>query len=325
VPTCQGFGNTIGLDLNLVIPNRELSLSQGAVEPWMKPQYEWAHKELLRLGKQAGIPTTVPFRQLTREQQKTIVQGRNGFDGVLGFFDWLETKKYKLHGSSVPIQVSRLHVVSRLWRLALRLEARLVRVSGKTLPEICSMSAAEAAEFFDHLTLSPSEMEIAGRLLSRVSQSIEIPDRCRSSVFDYLIASLRRCRAEKPNDSARHEPGRSLVGALYVLDEPSIGLHPRDNARLIRILKNLRDIGNTVLVVEHEPEMMLSSDKLIDIGPGAGELGVKWFFKHNRRDDSPRAVAHGQVPARRARNQSAKESPFDWAALARDRAPASTT
>ena len=278
-PKCQGFGNTIGLDLNLVIPNRELSLAQGAVEPWMKPQYDWAQKELIRFSKQAGIPTTVPFRQLTREQQKTIVQGRNGFDGVMGFFDWLETKKYKLHVRVFLSKYRGYTLCPDCGGSRLRLEARLVRVSGKTLPEVCSMSAAEAAEFFEHVTLSPSELEIAGRLLQEIRSRLKflIDVGLQYLTLDRLASTLSGGEAQRIQLATNL--GASLVGALYVLDEPSIGLHPRDNARLIRILKNLRDIGNTVLVVEHEPEMMLSSDKLIDIGPGAGELGGEVVFQ----------------------------------------------
>jgi excinuclease ABC subunit A len=278
-PTCQGFGNTIGLDLNLVIPNRELSLAQGAVEPWMKPQYEWAQKELLRFSKQAGIPTTVPFRLLTRDQQKTIVQGRNGFDGVMGFFDWLETKKYKLHVRVFLSKYRGYTLCPDCGGSRLRLEARLVRVGGKTLPEICSLSAAEAAEFFERLKLNKSEAEIAGRLLHEIRSRLKflIDVGLQYLTLDRLASTLSGGEAQRIQLATNL--GASLVGALYVLDEPSIGLHPRDNARLIRILKNLRDIGNTVLVVEHEPEMMMASDKLIDIGPGAGELGGEVVFQ----------------------------------------------
>jgi excinuclease ABC subunit A len=234
---------------------------------------------LLRFSKEAGIPTAVPFRQLTREQQKTIVQGRNGFDGVLGFFDWLETKKYKLHVRVFLSKYRGYTLCPDCGGSRLRLEARLVRVSGKTLPEICSMSAAEAAEFFDDLTLSPSEMEIAERLLHEIRNRLKflIDVGLQYLTLDRLASTLSGGEAQRIQLATNL--GASLVGALYVLDEPSIGLHPRDNARLIRILKNLRDIGNTVLVVEHEPEMMLSSDKLIDIGPGAGELGGEVVFQ----------------------------------------------
>lgn len=278
-PTCQGFGNTIGLDLNLVIPNRELSLAKGAVEPWMKPQYEWAQKELLRFSKQAGIPTTVPFRQLTREQQKVILQGKNGFDGVKGFFDWLETKKYKLHVRVFLSKYRGYTLCPDCSGSRLRLEARLVRVCGKTLPEVCAMSAANAAVFFENLTLSSSEMGIASRLLEETRNRLKflIDVGLQYLTLDRLASTLSGGEAQRIQLATNL--GASLVGALYVLDEPSIGLHPRDNVKLIRILQNLRDIGNTVLVVEHEPEMMMSSDKIIDIGPGAGELGGEVVFQ----------------------------------------------
>ena len=278
-PTCQGFGNTIGLDLDLVIPNRELSLAQGAIEPWMKPQYDWAQKELLRFSKQAGIPTTIPFRQLTREQQKTIVQGRNGFDGVKGFFDWLETKKYKLHVRVFLSKYRGYTLCPDCGGSRLRMEARLIRVNGKTLPEVTSMSAAEAATFFSNPTLTARETEVAGRLLQEIRSRLKflIDVGLQYLTLDRLASTLSGGEAQRIQLATNL--GASLVGALYVLDEPSIGLHPRDNQKLIRILKNLRDIGNTVLVVEHEPEMMVASDKLIDIGPGAGELGGEVVFQ----------------------------------------------
>ena len=278
-PTCQGFGNTIGLDLNLVIPNRELTLAGGAIEPWMKPQYDWAQKELLRFCKQAGIPTNIPFRQLTREQQKTIVQGRNGFDGVTGFFDWLDTKKYKLHVRVFLSKYRGYTVCPDCGGSRLRLEARLIRVSGKTLPEVCAMSAADAAGFFNEINLSAAELVIADRLLHEIRSRLKflIDVGLQYLTLNRLASTLSGGEAQRIQLATNL--GASLVGALYVLDEPSIGLHPRDNAKLIAILKNLRDIGNTVLVVEHEPEMMFSSDKLIDIGPGAGELGGDVVFQ----------------------------------------------
>lgn len=277
-PTCQGFGNTIGLDLDLVIPNRELSLSQGAIEPWTKPQYEWAQKELLKFAKQSGISTDLPFRQLSREQQKTIVQGRNGFDGVKGFFDWLETKKYKLHVRVFLSKYRGYTLCPDCNGARLRLEARLVRVWEKTLPQVSAMTAAEAAVFFDEINLSESELDIAGRLLHEIRSRLKflIDVGLQYLTLDRLASTLSGGEAQRIQLATNL--GASLVGAIYVLDEPSIGLHPRDNQRLIRILENLRDIGNTVLVVEHEPEMMMSADKIIDIGPGAGELGGDVVF-----------------------------------------------
>jgi excinuclease ABC subunit A len=172
-PTCQGFGNTIGLDLGLVIPNRELSLAAGAIEPWTKPQYEWAQKELIKFSKQSGIPTDVPFRALNREQQKTIVQGRNGFDGVMGFFDWLETKKYKLHVRVFLSKYRGYTLCPACGGARLRLEARLVRVGGKTLPEICAMTSAEAASFFQNVKLDEASLGIAGRILHEIRSRLK--------------------------------------------------------------------------------------------------------------------------------------------------------
>ena len=277
-PTCQGFGNTIGLDFNLVIPNRELTLAKGAVEPWTKPQYEWAQKEMLKFARAAGIPTDVPFRQLSADQQRAIIRGRNGFGGVKGFFDFLETKKYKLHVRVFLSKYRGYTLCPDCNGARLRLEARIVRVAGRPLPEVCAMTAAEAGLFFNEIHLSDSENDIAGRLLEEIRNRIKflIDVGLEYLTLDRLASTLSGGEAQRIQLATNL--GAALVGALYVLDEPSIGLHPRDNQRLIRILENLRDIGNTVLVVEHEPEMMNAADKVIDIGPGAGELGGEVVF-----------------------------------------------
>jgi excinuclease ABC subunit A len=277
-PTCQGFGNTIGLDLDLVIPNRELTLAGGAIEPWTKPQYEWAQKELIKVCKQEGIPTNVPFRQLTGEQQRAVIKGRDSFDGVLGFFDWLETKKYKLHVRVFLSKYRGYRMCPDCGGSRLRQEARLVQVGGKSLAEVCAMTAAGAARFFNELSLDQTQMDIAGRLLHEIRSRLKflLDVGLEYLTLDRLASTLSG--GESQRIQLATSLGASLVGALYVLDEPSIGLHPRDNQRLIAILKSLRDIGNTVLVVEHEPEMMLAADKIIDIGPGAGEMGGEVVF-----------------------------------------------
>ncbi|MGH9759638.1 MAG: excinuclease ABC subunit UvrA, partial [Blastocatellia bacterium] len=277
-PECQGFGNTIGLDIDLVVPNRELSLADGAIEPFTKPQYQSVQKEMLRHCRQSSIPTDVPFRELSRDQRDSIVRGRNGFYGVKGFFDWLETKKYKLH---IRVFLSKYRGYTTCYSCGggrLRREAMMIRVAGKTMPEISAMSAAAASEFFESIELGPTQAEISGRLVD------EIRDRLKFLVdvgleyltLDRLASTLSGGEAQRIQLATNL--GSSLVGALYVLDEPSIGLHPRDNQRLIRILKDLRDIGTTVLVVEHDPEMILSAEKVIDVGPGAGELGGEIVF-----------------------------------------------
>ena len=278
-PTCQGFGNTTGLDLDLVIPNPQLSLEGGAVEPWTKPQYEWARTELRRFARAEGISMSEPFASLAKAQQRAIIDGKGNWSGVRGFFEWLETKKYKLH---VRVFLSRY----RGYALCpdcnggrLRQEARDVRVGGMTLPDVCRLAIKESAPFFDALELTPEQTAIADKVM------LEIRRRLRFLIdvgLDYL--TLDRLASTLSGGEAQRiqlatNLGSSLVGALYVLDEPSIGLHPRDSERLIKLLHDLRDIGNTVLVVEHDPDMMRAADHILDIGPSAGELGGRVVFE----------------------------------------------
>ena len=278
-PTCQGFGNTIGLDLDLVIPNPGLSLSEGAIEPWTKPQYEWAQDELRQFCKSEKISMNVPFTQLSRAEQRAIVEGKRDWGGVHGFFDWLETKKYKLHVRVFLSKYRGYTLCPDCGGDRLRQEARDVKVGGRTLPEVCALSIKDAAAFFESLELSTEQTAIAERIL------FEIRRRLRFLVdvgLDYL--TLDRLASTLSGGEAQRiqlatNLGSSLVGALYVLDEPSIGLHPRDNERLISLLHNLRDIGNTVLVVEHDAEMMRAADHLLDIGPSAGELGGRIIYE----------------------------------------------
>jgi excinuclease ABC subunit A len=278
-PTCQGFGNTIGLDLDLVIPNPGLTLSDGAIEPWTKPQYEWARTELRRFCKSERIPMNVAFNELTRAQRTAIINGKGEWSGVRGFFDWLDTKKYKLHVRVFLSKYRGYTLCPDCEGGRLRQEARDVRVGGKTLPEVSALSIKDAAVFFDTLELLPEQSAIADRVL------FEVRRRLRFMVdvgLDYL--TLNRLASTLSGGEAQRiqlatNLGSSLVGALYVLDEPSIGLHPRDNDRLIRLLHNLRDIGNTVLVVEHDAEMMRAADHILDIGPAAGELGGRLMYE----------------------------------------------
>jgi excinuclease ABC subunit A len=278
-PTCQGFGNTIGLDLDLVIPNPGLSLKAGAVEPWTKPQHEWAMDELRQFCKSEKISMTIPFAQLSRAEQRAIVEGKKDWGGVRGFFDWMETKKYKLHVRVFLSKYRGYTLCPDCGGGRLRQEARDVKVGGATLPEVCALSIKEAAAFFDSLELSSEQGAIAERIL------FEVRRRLRFMVevgLDYL--TLDRLASTLSGGEAQRiqlatNLGSSLVGALYVLDEPSIGLHPRDNDRLIRLLHNLRDIGNTVLVVEHDEDMMRAADHILDIGPSAGELGGRVIYE----------------------------------------------
>jgi excinuclease ABC subunit A len=305
-PTCQGFGNTIGLDLDLVIPNPGLTLNEGAIEPWTKPQHEWAQDELRQFCKSEKIPMNVPFSQLSRAEQRAIVDGKKEWGGVRGFFDWLETKKYKLHVRVFLSKYRGYTLCPDCGGDRLRQEARDVKVGGRTLPEICALSIKDAQVFFDSLQLATEQHAIAERIL------FEIRRRLRFLVdvgLDYL--TLDRLASTLSGGEAQRiqlatNLGSSLVGALYVLDEPSIGLHPRDNERLIRLLHNLRDIGNTVLVVEHDAEMMRAADHILDIGPSAGELGGRVIYE----GDYPGLIANdASLTARYLRGETEIKEP----------------
>ena len=278
-PTCQGFGNTIGVDYDLVIPNPLLSIKDGAIEPFTRPQHAWAQKELLKYAASANININVPYADLPDFQQNCIVYGDEGWRGIKGFFKWLETKKYKLHVRVFLAKYRGYTKCPDCEGSRLRQEARDVKVGGRSLPEILELSIDDAYEFFESLTLNPEREKIAEKLL------LEIRRRLKFLVdvgLDYL--TLSRLAATLSGGEAQRiqlatNLGSLLVGTLYVLDEPSIGLHPRDNARLVKILENLRDIGNTLLVVEHDEDTMRAADHIIDIGPFAGELGGDVVFE----------------------------------------------
>ncbi len=278
-PTCQGFGNIIGLDLDLVIPNPGLSLGEGAIEPWTKPQHEWARTEMRRFCRAEGIPMDVPFSELSRPHQRALIEGKGNWEGVRGFFAWLETKKYKLHVRVFLAKYRGYTLCPDCGGGRLRQEARDVRVGGKTLPEICLLPVKEAAAFFETLELSPEQMAIADKVLHEIRRRLRflVDVGLVYLTLDRLASTLSGGEAQRIQLATNL--GSSLVGALYVLDEPSIGLHPRDSERLIALLHNLRDIGNTVLVVEHDEEMMRAADHILDIGPAAGELGGRVVYE----------------------------------------------
>src|SRR4051812_8952621 len=274
-PRCQGFGNTIDFDLDLVIPDKSLTLTQGAIEPWTKPKYKPLFNELKRYAKSAGIPLDVPFSELDREQQDAVINGDGKFWGVRGFFEHLERKKYKLH---VRVFLSRYRgysVCGTCSGARLRTDARQVKVSGKDICQVTSMTVEEAAKFFSHLELSREEADIAGKLLDEVRDRLRFMNEVGLEylTLDRLSSTLSGGEAQRIQLAT--SLGSRLVGTLYVLDEPSIGLHSRDTNRLIKILHDLRDLGNTILVVEHDPEIMKASNYIIDLGPGAGENGGK--------------------------------------------------
>ncbi|MEP6643068.1 MAG: excinuclease ABC subunit UvrA [Acidobacteriaceae bacterium] len=272
---CQGFGNTIDFDLGLVIPDESKTLNEGAIDPWTKPKHRTLFTELKRFARQEGIPLDAPWSELDPEHQNLVIRGEGRFPGVRGFFNHLERKKYKLH---VRVFLSRYRgysTCSSCEGARLRTEARQVKINGKNICEICCLTVEQSQQFFAELPLTAQEAGIADKLL------LEIQDRLRflhEVGLEYL--TLNRLSSTLSGGEAQRiqlatSLGSRLVGTLYVLDEPSVGLHSRDTHRLIKILHDLRDLGNTILVVEHDPDVMRASDTILDLGPGAGENGGK--------------------------------------------------
>jgi excinuclease ABC subunit A len=274
-PRCQGFGNTIDFDLDLVIPDKMKTLAEGAIEPWTKPKYRPLFTDLKRFAKQAGIPLDVPWIELEEEHKELVLNGEGKFLGVRGFFAHLERKKYKLH---VRVFLSRYRGYSLCPNCngsRLRLEARQVKIKGRNICEICALTVEDAYRFFSELELTPQEADIADKLLQEIRERLRF---LNDVGLEYL--TLERLSSTLSGGEAQRiqlatSLGSRLVGTLYVLDEPSIGLHPRDTHRLIKILHDLRNLGNTILVVEHDPDIMRAADRILDLGPGAGENGGK--------------------------------------------------
>jgi excinuclease ABC subunit A len=271
-PKCQGFGNTIDYDMELIIPDPTLSLEEGAVDPWTKPQYGWYYDEELKPRSKGKVRLSTPWSEL-REQEKEFVRSH-----ILRFFEEVEHKKYKVH---VRVFMSRYRAYTECPACRgarLRPEALLVRLGDHNIAQVVKMNIAAAEDFFRSLELVPEEAEIAERLLAEIRQRLKF---LHDVGLEYL--TLDRLSATLSGGEAQRIQlatclGSRLVGATYVLDEPSIGLHSRDTARLVGILEELRDLGNTILVVEHDPDVMSSADYVIDLGPGAGEYGGRIIF-----------------------------------------------
>lgn len=308
-PKCQGFGNTIDFDLDLVIPDKMKSLADGAIEPWTKPKYRPLFADLKRYAKQAGIPLDMAWIDLNEEHRNAVLNGEGKFMGVRGFFSHLERKKYKLH---VRVFLSRYRgysVCPDCNGSRLRLEARQVKVQGKNLCEVCSLTVEEVLRFFEQLQLTAQEAEIADKVLDEIRERLRFLNEVGLEylTLDRLSSTLSGGEAQRIQLAT--SLGSRLVGTLYVLDEPSIGLHPRDTHRLVKILHDLRNLGNTILVVEHDPDIMRAADCILDLGPGAGENGGKLIAEgtyeqivHNPASLTGRYLSHDlriQPPATR--------------------------
>ncbi len=276
---CHGFGDLAVIDEDKVIPDRSKTLEQGAVEPWTKPLSKGMQKELLAEARRRKIPTNVPFRDLKPKDQRFVLDGGDGYYGVKGFFDWLQSKKYKVQVRVLLSRYRKYVACPACAKTRLNARALSVRIKGLNIGEVVRMTVGEASAFFAGLELEPFERQVAEKLVQ------EIRGRLRFLMevgLDYIALdrmTFTLSGGEAQRISLAAALSASLVGTLFVLDEPSIGLHPRDNLRLVQILKSLKDIGNTVVVVEHDPDIVSAAEHVIDMGPRAGEAGGEVVFE----------------------------------------------
>ena len=277
-PTCHGFGNLIEVDQELVVPDPSRTLGGGAIEPWNRPRYRNVVAELKRFARRRGIPLDVPWSALGEEDRRLVLEGDEEFHGVIGFFRWLETRKYKVQVRVFLSRYRGYHVCPDCAGRRLRREALLVKVGGRDIDAVCALSVREAREFLAGLSFEGEEASAAARIVGELERRL----RYLADVgLDYLtlgrpFATLSG--GEGQRIALASALGTALVGTLYVLDEPSVGLHPRDTKRLIAILETLRDQGNTVVVVEHDRAIIRVADHVVDLGPGAGEQGGRVVF-----------------------------------------------
>lgn len=278
-PVCQGFSKNYGIDMDLVVPNPHLSLLEGAIAPWRTQKFSKHLRALARIAKTHNIPVNVPWKDLTKKQVDFIREGTSGYIGIDPFFEEMEKRAYKMH---IRVYLSKYRGYSTCNACKgsrLRREALQVKIDGNSIYDIVRQPIEKLFHVFQELKLTEYEQQIAERVLIELIKRLTFLNDVGLGylTLDRLSSTLSGGETQRINLATAL--GSSLVGTLYVLDEPSIGLHPRDNTRLINILKHLRDIGNSVLVVEHDPEMIKEADMIVDMGPEAGTNGGNVVFQ----------------------------------------------
>ena len=312
--TCRGFGRTMGIDFDLVVPDADKSLAEGVIKPWQSPSYRECQRDLMRFAQDRGIPTDIPWRRLSTAQRRWVLEGEGDWEagvwyGVRRFFDWLETKSYKMHirvllskyrsyDTCPDCQGARLKTDALLWRLGTAADADAVMtpsrrfkpqgvklkantfkaLPGLTIHDVMRLPLARCAEFFRDLHLPAPLDEATDLLLTEIRTRLRYLVEVGLGYLNLDRQSRTLSGGEVQRINLTTALGTSLVNTLFVLDEPSIGLHSRDIQRITAIMQRLRDAGNSLLVVEHDPEVMLAADRILDLGPGPGEKGGKRVF-----------------------------------------------
>ncbi len=272
-PQCEGYGNIIGIDEDLVIPNTALSVYENCIAPWKGESMSWYRDQLVNNSHKFDFPIHKPYFQLSAEQKDLVWKGNQYFEGLNDFFKELEEKNYKIQNR---VMLSRYRGKTKCpvcKGKRLRQETNNIKVGGITLPELVDLSIKKLIPFFQNLELSDYDQKVAKRLLIEINNRLSFLE---DVGLDYLTLNRNSATlsgGESQRINLATSLGSSLVGSMYILDEPSIGLHPKDTERLIKVLISLRDLGNTVIVVEHDEDIMKAADMIIDIGPEAGTYG----------------------------------------------------
>ncbi|MBQ9704654.1 MAG: excinuclease ABC subunit UvrA [Paludibacteraceae bacterium] len=299
-PVCNGFGNVIGIDPDLVVPDKSKSIYEEAIACWHGEKMSQWNKELINTARHFGFPIHTPFYELTAEQKQLIWTGNEWFHGLNDFFRMLEREQYqKIQYRVMLARYRGKTLCPECGGGRLRKEAGYVQVGGRSITELTSMPISGLAEWFKDLELTEHEHAIARQLLEEINSRLQFMQDVGLGYLTLNRLSGSLSGGESQRINLAKSLGSSLVGSLYILDEPSIGLHPRDTDRLIRVLKELRDLGNTVVVVEHDEDIMRAADYLIDIGPEAGRNGGKvvWQGKPQLPDTGTESPAkHDSLP-----------------------------
>jgi excinuclease ABC subunit A len=276
--TCEGYGNILGISEDLVVPDKSLSIYQGAVQCWRGEKMSECQQELIRLSTDIKFPIHTPYNELSKEEKNILWHGKGAWEGIDGFFKWVDSNQYKIQYRVLKARYRGRTICPTCHGSRLKPDTEYVKINNKSITELLQMPIKELRIFFENIKLTPQEALIASRLLKELNNRLMFLDDVGLGYLTLSRGWATLSGGESQRIKLATSLGSALVGSLYVLDEPSIGLHPRDTKRLISVLKRLRDIGNTLVVVDHDEEIMRSSDYLIDIGPGAGSLGGNLIF-----------------------------------------------
>ncbi|HET9054583.1 MAG TPA: excinuclease ABC subunit A, partial [Cyclobacteriaceae bacterium] len=277
--TCEGFGKVLGIDDDLVIPDKSLSVYEGAIAPWRsEAMSEWA-KPLLKNGIKFNFPIHRPYNELTPKEQELLWNGNDYFEGIHAFFKYLESKTYKIQYRVMLSRYRGRTTCPDCRGTKLRKDAQYVKINNTSITDIVLMPIEDTLTFFNSLKLPEYDKKISERILTEIKSRLEYMVKVGLGYLTLNRVTATLSGGEYQRIKLATSLGSALVGSMYIMDEPSIGLHPKDTARMVEVLKSLRDLGNTVIVVEHEEEIMRAADEIIDIGPDAGAHGGELIFQ----------------------------------------------